>query len=309
LFDTLDTENVNDFEFTPKGKNHYTPEVYQTKLDNLSKVISELGTEMTPDGIALLGVSEIENKSVLEDLVIQPAIKHRNYQIVHYDSPDKRGVDVGFLYNPKYFKVDISESIRIENLFRPDGDTVFTRDILLVSGRLDGDPVHIFVNHWPSRSGGESRSAPLRNAAAMALRKKADSLEAHNPECKIIVLGDLNDDPNNDSVKKYLRAQSDKDKVKEGEMFNPMYKFFKKGFGTTAWQDAWSLFDQVIISKDLIKDDDGYFFHEARVFNKPYLTQKSGRFKGYPFRGYVGDNFTGGYSDHFPVFIYLIKRV
>jgi len=307
LFDTLDTPNVRDTEFTPKGKNLYTPEVYQTKLDNLSGVIAELGTELTPDGLAILGVCEIENRSVLEDLVVHPNIADRAYKIVHYDSADKRGIDVGLIYQEKYYKVEDSRRVRL-HIMKNKKDSLYTRDILLVSGLFDGEPLHVLVNHWPSRSGGEARSRPLRNAAAKAVRHVIDSLEQADPAAKVILMGDLNDDPNNESLKKYIRAKRKKEDTKNGQMFNPMYDFYKKGIGTTAWRDAWSLFDQILVSPSLLQDDDGYFFYKARIYNKRYLVQKTGRYKGYPFRTYSGGVFTGGYSDHFPVFIYLVKE-
>ncbi|HMQ49514.1 MAG TPA: endonuclease/exonuclease/phosphatase family protein [Saprospiraceae bacterium] len=307
LFDTLDTPDVNDFEFTPEGDNRYTPEVYREKLTNLSRVVAELGLELTPDGVALLGVSEIENRSVLEDFVQQPSVKARNYQIVHYDSPDRRGIDVGLLYNPKYYEVSSSASVPLY-LFDSNGDSIFTRDILLVSGLFDGEPLHVMVNHWPSRRGGEAATQPLRNAAALKCKTIADSIMAVDPSAKVIIMGDLNDDPSSPSVREVIQAKRKKEEVKAGGFFNPMYDYYKKGIGTLAYRDAWSLFDQLIISSTFLDGDKSeYQFYKAIVHNPPYLTQKEGAFKGYPFRTYAGNTYLGGYSDHFPVYLFIIK--
>lgn len=309
LFDTIDSPDTDDSEFLPNGQRRWTTEVYQEKLGNLSRVISELGTDMTPDGVAILGVAEIENRLVLEDLVKQEKLANRKYEIVHYDSPDERGIDVGLIYQPKYFKVLGSQAIPLV-IYGSDGERNFTRDILYVSGLLDGEPLHVLVNHWPSRRGGEAATAPYRNAAALVCKNVKDSLLTIDPNAKVIVMGDLNDDPNSPSVKQVLDAAGDKSKIKKGGFFNPMDTFFKQGIGTMAYQDAWSLFDQLILSQALVKErQEGYRFYKAQVHNKPYLIQKSGQFKGYPFRTFDYDNYIGGFSDHFPVYLMLVKAV
>ncbi|PKP38949.1 MAG: endonuclease, partial [Bacteroidetes bacterium HGW-Bacteroidetes-15] len=292
LFDTIDTPDVNDFEYTPEGPNKWNTSKYYSKLDNLAKVVSEIGTDYTPHGPAILGVSEIENSIVLEDLVKRKAIASRNYQIVHYDGPDKRGVDVALLYNPDYFKVTNSKSYR---LTIPGRDNFFSRDQLLVSGELHGDPIHFIVVHWPSRSGGESRSRPLRNAAAALGRHIIDSIQSIEPNAKVILMGDLNDNPDNESVLEILRALPDQDKMKDNDLYNPFYSLYKKGIGTLAWRDTWSLFDMVLPTKPLMETDySSYRFYKASVFNKTFLQQPSGRFKGYPFRTHAGGQYLGG---------------
>jgi hypothetical protein len=307
LFDPADDPDLDDAEFTPTGSYHYTEEIYLEKLDHLADVISRLGTEVTPDGVSLLGVSEIENRKVLEDLVAHPDIRDRNYQIVHYDSRDHRGIDVGLLYQGKYFQVDSSTVIPLITEVKPGGDTSFSRDILIVYGKIDGEPIAISVNHWPSRRGGEKATAPLRNKAA--------EINKHMVDCntiagmKTIVMGDFNDDPVNVSVKDILRASGSSEKLIHKQMFNPFYTDFRRGNGTTAYQDAWSLFDQIILSSNLTNDKTGYHFYKSRVFNEPFLTQKMGQYKGYPFRTYSGSAYIGGYSDHFPVYVFLIKRI
>lgn len=310
LFDTLDTENVRDTEFTPKGSKVYNSALYHDKLNNLSSVIAEVGTELTPDGLAILGVAEIENRSVLEDLVEQNRLKSRNYQIVHFDSPDKRGIDVGLLYQPKYFEVTSSRNIALM-LEDDKGERIFTRDVLFVSGLFDGEKIHILVNHWPSRRGGEERSSPLREQGAALCKTVVDSLTLADPMAKIILMGDLNDNPTNRSVKQILNAKRDKSKVPEHGIYNPYINMYKKGYGSNAWRDTWSLFDQIMVSEDFINGDkkEGYQFYQAKVFNESYLVQKTGQYKGYPFRTFVGDSYQGGYSDHFPAYIYLVKEI
>ncbi len=309
LFDTEDDPLIRDEEFTPDGKRHWTEELYKDKQKNLAKVISEMGTDLTPDGVAILGVSEIENRLVLEDFVKQPAVAGRNYQIVHYDSPDERGIDVGLLYQPKYFTVTGSRAIPLF-IYRDDGTRNFTRDVLHVRGEMEGEELHILVNHWPSRSGGEKRSRPGRNAAALLCKQVVDSLQQLDPNVKVIIMGDMNDDPVSPSIKQVLACKNKKENVKTGDLYNPMTEFYKKGFGTTAWRDAWSLFDQVIVSSGIVaKKQSGYRFYKAVVHNKPYLIQKTGKYKGYPFRTFNFDNYMSGYSDHLPVYIYLIKEL
>jgi hypothetical protein len=307
LFDTLDSPDTDDLEFTPTGPNLYNSKVYYDKLSHLSKVLGEIATEVTPDGPAIIGVSEIENRSVLEDLVKQPSIAKRGYKILHQDSKDARGVDVGFLYQPKYFIPDTVFFISLQT--NDPGDTTrFSRDILFAIGELEGEKIVITVNHWPSRRGGEQNTAHLRNKAAMINRSVLDSLALNLHIVNSIVMGDLNDDPVNDSVRKYLKSGRTVDASDGKEMFNPMEDFYKKGLGTTAYHDAWSLFDQIILSKELASSDTGFHFYKAAVFNPLYLTQKSGEFKGYPFRTYADGAYAGGYSDHFPVYVLLVKE-
>lgn len=308
LFDTINDPLINDEEFLPTGTKLYSGKVYKDKLSNLSQVISQLALEETADGVAMLGVAEIENKSVLEDLVKQPKLKDRNYQIVHYDSPDLRGIDVGLLYNPSYFKVIESGSLNVP-LTNPDGSSYATRDVLWVYGLFHGEPMHVFVNHWPSRRGGEEASAPGRALAAGVAKAKIDSIRTKSPDAKIILMGDLNDDPLSPSVTEVLKATDDSASIKPTQMFNPWTGYYKKGIGTLAYNDAWNLFDQVIITPSFLNQQQkGFFFQKAVIFNRPYLLQKSGRYKGYPFRTYDFDIYMSGYSDHFPVYIVLLKK-
>jgi hypothetical protein len=309
LFDTYDDPKINDEEFLPEGLRVWTKERYEEKLKNLARVISELGTELTPDGVAILGVAEIENRRVLEAFVKQKVVADRNYEIVHYDSPDFRGIDVALLYQPKYFKVSGSRPIPVV-IYAENGERIFTRDILYVSGELNGEKVHILVNHWPSRRSGEKATRPLRNAAAMICKNVKDSLVSIDPAAKVIVMGDLNDDPVSPSIKDVLACKNSVEKTEEGDFFNPWFEFYKNGIGTMAYQDAWSLFDQIILSAGLVEGaGNTYRFYKAVVHNKPYLIQKTGQFKGYPFRTFDFDNYIAGYSDHFPVYVFLIREL
>lgn len=306
LYDTLDTDNVSDFEFTPEGPNNWNTPKYYEKLDRLGEVMMMMATEGTPDGLAIIGLAEIENSLVLEDLVKSKRMESRGYKYVHIDGPDRRGVDVAMLYNPQYFQVTNTKSYTLKN---PKDEDFKTRDQLMVSGKLLGESVHVIVCHWPSRRGGEKRSAPLRNLAGQLARNIVDSIHrVEGPNAKIIVMGDLNDDPRNKSVTQFLGATGDIAKLNEKTMYNPFYELYNNGIGSLAWQDVWNLFDQIIVSPNLAnKNQDGWHFVKAKVFNKPMLQQPDGRFKGYPWRSYAGGQYQGGYSDHFPTYIFLEK--
>lgn len=307
FYDTVDNPNVDDQEFLPTGPKNYNSATYWNKVDHLATVISQIGTEFTPDGPALLGVAEIENDTVLNDLVHNDRIKNRNYHFVHYDSRDLRGVDVGLLYNPKYFTVLDSRKLYVK--LDEDGEVIYTRDVLWVKGIFDGDTINVFVNHWPSRRGGEERSAPRRAAAAKVDKDFIDSIQAVTPAAKIVVMGDLNDDPVSPSVKKVLGAKGKMEDVQEGGLYNPWVNMYKNGYGTLAYQDAWGLFDQIMISYSwLDKSQQGYFYSKASIFNKEFLVENIGKYKGYPMRTWDGNLYRGGYSDHFPTYIVMLKK-
>ncbi len=309
LFDTLPSETTNDRDFLPQGRLAWNSEKYWSKQANMAKVISQLATDVTPDGVALLGVAEAENRAVLEDLVAQPALKERNYQIVHYESPDERGIDVALLYQPKYFRVLGSQAIPVPLQDPQTGARDFTRDVLYVAGLFQGDTLHVMVCHWPSRRGGETGSVWMRAAAAQVCRNVADSLLARNELAKIIVMGDLNDDPINPSLTKVLRAAKSTDKMAAGDLYNPMYSLYQSGNGTLAYRDSWNLFDQVIVSKGLVwKQAGGWQLLRAVVFRESWMFQEEGAFRGYPLRTFVGDMFLNGYSDHLPVYILVVKK-
>ncbi|MDC8000975.1 endonuclease/exonuclease/phosphatase family protein [Aequorivita todarodis] len=309
LFDYEDDPITFDDDRTPEGKDHWTKEIYEAKLANMAKVISEIGEDVTGTSPAIIGVSEIENRRVLEDLLNQEPLVNKDYGIVHFDSPDRRGIDVALLYRKKLFTPTNYKAYEL--VLYDDQDRskrIYTRDQLLVSGMLDGEKISIIVNHWPSRSGGEERSRPKRIKAAELNKHIMDSLFSEDPYAKIITMGDLNDDPISPSVKDVLKTKNKKEDLKLKELYNPMENMYKKGMGTLAYRDAWNLFDQIIISTELAKKEySSYRFYKAGIFNKNYLTTPRGQYKGYPFRSFV-NGYTGGYSDHFPVFVYLIKE-
>jgi hypothetical protein len=306
LYDTINDPEIDDEDFLPNGAYAYTGKIYNTKLQHLEEVISKIGVDKNSDGFAILGTAEIENDRVLTDLCNQPWLKERKIKFVQFNSPDRRGIDVALLYNPAYFKVLSAEALPV--LLPQDGSgKEFTRDVLHVMGKLRGDTVHVFVNHWPSRRGGEAASAPKRNLAAGVCRAYYDSLIKINPNVKTIVMGDLNDDPTNESIVKVLGAVGALKNVKGTKMFNPFYDFYQNGIGTLAFQDAWGLFDQIILSPGLAVKNRGagIKYQSARVFNESFLIEKFGQYRGYPKRSFVGSTWNDGYSDHFPSLIYM----
>ncbi|MDR1503829.1 MAG: endonuclease/exonuclease/phosphatase family protein [Prevotella sp.] len=305
LFDTEKDPDINDDEFTSQGANNWTDGKYKKKLGNMAYAIDKIGKKYCPEGVAILGVSEIENKRVLEDLVNTDPIRHVNFQIIHYDSPDRRGIDVALLYNPKLFQVTSS---KIYPFIWPADTTFKSRDQLLVSGTLLGEQIHIIVNHWPSRFGG-NKSSEYREHAAAIVKHIGDSLYAENPKSKIIIMGDLNDDPTDISVKDVLSARKKQNEVEKHGYFNTMWNFYEKGIGSIGYQGKWSLFDQIIISEPLLgRDRSELKFWKAEVFNRDFLIQKEGKNKGYPHRTFSQSTFINGYSDHLPTLIYLVKE-
>jgi len=307
LFDTIDSPDINDEEFTPQGPKQWGTRRYLTKLYRIGEVISKVGTELTPDGPAILGLSEVENRAVLVDLVNNHFIRDRNYQIVHYNGPDQRGIDVALIYNPKYFRYISSKP---HPLTIPDMPDFSTRDQLLVTGELLGERIHLIVVHWPSRVGGERRSRPLRFAAADLSRAIIDSIQLAEPGAKVILMGDFNDDPTDISIRRHLRAKGNYKKLQENDLFKPFEELYRMGIGSLAWRDAWNLFDMHLLTPSLVGRDRSTFkFHQAVVFNPPFLRQQTGRFRGYPFRSFSGDFYQSGYSDHFPTYIFLNREL
>lgn len=325
LFDIYDDANTNDDEWTPNGAQHWTKEKYDQKLKNLSRVLSEIGLPENSNAPVLIGCSEVENRGVLEDLIKQEKITGYDYGIIHFDSPDQRGIDVALLYQKKYFRPtsftniplviyknniiveDNNEGLEDVEIKKTNKNRIFTRDQLLVSGFLENEEIHIIVNHWPSRSGGEKISSPFREAAGRLNRKIIDSLQQINPNTKVITMGDLNDGPFNKSIKEALGAKAKKAEVPEFGVFNPFEEMAAKGMGTLAFRDSWDIFDQIIMTESFIKPDFSTFqFWKAGIFKQPYLIQTSGKYKGYPLRNTLSE---AGFSDHFPVYIYLLREV
>ena len=306
LYDTIDDPITDDKEFLPDGIQNWNTAKFNLKIEHMPEAISKIGQEVVPGGPAIIGLSEIENRGVLEALINSDNLKSKNYGIVHYNSPDRRGVDVGLLYKKSRFTVEGSMSIPLRT-----SDTSFrTRDQLLVWGKLDGEEIYFLVNHWPSRRGGEQGSAPKRKAAAELARHTVDSLMKINPNVKIIIMGDLNDNPNNASITKYLKAKGKPEEVVAGDLYSPMIKLYRDGIGSYAYRDSWDLFDQIIISFALMGTDYSSFrLMKTKIFNEAFLKQKTGTFTGYPWRTAAGGQYLGGYSDHFPVYGILGKEV
>lgn len=303
LFDTESDTLINDDEFTTGGANRWTPEKYRKKQLNMAKVIARLGKKYCPNGPAIIGLCELENRKVLEDLAKQPALIDKGYGIVHYDSPDRRGVDVAMLYNPELFTVVSSKVLHYHLDRLPD---YTTRDVLLVSGKMAGEDIHVFVNHWPSRYGG--KSSELREHAASIVRQAVDSLYALDEQAKIIIMGDLNDDPTDRSVRVVLNAKKLPHQVEEGGLFNTMWMHYDRGIGSLGYQGKWNLFDQIIVSNPLLGDNRSSLkFWKSEIYNPEFLITQEGRYKGYPFRTFSGNVFQNGFSDHFPTLIYLVK--
>lgn len=326
LFDTINNPN-NDEEWLPNGAQNWTSKKYHQKLVNLSRVLSEIGSTENTNSPTLIGGCEIENRGVLEDLIKEPKMAIHDYGIVHFDSPDKRGIDVALLYQKKHFKPTSYVNIPLliyrketkakdkeseedkadkDKIEAKAGERVYTRDVLLVTGFLDGEEVNVMVNHWPSRSGGEKKSSPFREEAGRLNRKIMDSIYKINPNAKIITMGDLNDGSYNKSVKEGIGAKLKKSEVKEFGIYNPFEQMAKEGNASLFYRDAGDIFDQIMVSETLIRKEYSTFeYWKAGIYNKPYMITKTGQYKGYPLRHGANEV---GFSDHFPVYIYLIKE-
>jgi len=327
FFDTVNDPKINDEDFI------YTQANYEKKIDNLARVISGIGTnDMQKNAPIILGVCEIENRRVLEDLIKHPLLVNLGYAIIHFDSPDRRGIDTGFLYQKKYFNPTSFQNYPLiisddtpdkkdkdKNKVEADSDDnavdaetkrIYTRDQILMTGIMDGEEMSFIVNHWPSRSGGEKRSSPRREAAAALNKKLIDSLQAINPRAKVFTMGDLNDGPYNKSVKEILGAKEEEKDVKPLGLYNPAGKMLKKGIGTLAHRDPWDFFDQIIFTEPLLpKDANDYAswkYWKAGVYKKPFMIQQTGQYKGYALRN---SSDGPGFSDHFPSYVYIIKEM
>jgi hypothetical protein len=304
LFDTINDPNTNDDEFTPKGTKAWYFGRYLEKLDHIYKTITAVGEWDAP---ALVGFCEIENRTVLYDLVSKtPFIKH-GYEIVHQDSPDKRGIDVGVIYHPKLFKLISFSAIRVD--ITQDSSST-TRDILYVKGKLfKKDTVHVFINHWPSRSGGQAKSEPRRIIAANTLRTKVDSIFATNTNANIIIMGDFNDEPGDKSIYETLGAKEDSIPKSNTGLYNGMYSYYKKEIGTEKFQEHWHCLDQVIMSYPLLNKSNPVYMQSPSIFKASWLIEVDKKYLGeMPYRTYAGPKYLGGYSDHLPVYVDIINN-
>lgn len=310
LFDYTHDKGKNDYEFLPDGSYHWNEMKYTHKLHNMARVLSEMGTDKIPDGCAFIGVSEVENAHCLTDLVAQPALKARGFKFCHIEGPDRRGVDCALLYNPKYFSVKNVKLVPYVPELAKDS-TFKTRGFLTVSGELAGEHVTVIVCHWPSRFQGSF----YRETAGKEVRVLKDSLLRDDPNVKVFVMGDMNDDPTNRSMHEGLGAKEDIDKVKAGEMYNPWYNTLVLGHtGTLKYNGSWNLFDQIVMTPNLLnqngkKDFTTLKYISHQIFRRDYLFQDTGKYKGNTKRTTAGGVWLDGYSDHLPVVVYLAKEV
>ena len=309
LFDIYDDPETHDEEFLPEGVKKWNEIKYQKKLSNMERVIFDMAS-IQRDYPIVIGVSEIENRTVLEDFVSQPKIKGANYRICHFDSPDARGVDCAFLYRADVFKLEGSDNIKLEVEGLPD---FRTRDLVVMWGTIDGEPFYFLVSHWPSRLGGKEASQFKRDACAKQIRQIKDSLLAANPATKVIVMGDFNDDATDASLEKIMGAKGKTKNLEKGDFFNPFVQMLRAGLGTLAYQDSWNLFDNICVTENLVNNEEGKLRlikgkkYYGNIFTRPYMIQQEGQSKGYPLRTFVTNNFQNGFSDHFPVYIYIGK--
>lgn len=297
-------------EFSPQGPKAWNTEKYNQKLRNISKVISNLGASITKTAPVVVGMAEIENRQILEDLVNQPALKPFNYGVVHYNSWDKRGIDVGLIYQKSRFKVLETHKYELVT-YDSDGTRDYTRDILRVTGLLDGEEISFIVNHWPSRRGGEAVSSPKRKAAGELLKAIFAEMREKNPNAKVIAMGDFNDDPVDKSFSEGVRAKGDIKHLNPDDIYNAMLPLYKAGQGTLAYRDSWNLFDQLLFSQPLIGNDyQSYQMYKTEIYSPSYLISQEGSYKGFPSRMFGGNKYNyNGYSDHFPVFTVLLKQI
>lgn len=321
LFDIYDDPVKNDDEFLPEGKNKWTQEKYDIKQRNMAKVIAEMAKN-NGRWHTILGVSEIENRLVLEDLVSQESIAEANYQIVHYDSPDRRGVDVGLLYKPDQFTYLDSEAIPFtfegSDIDFSDTNTEYfrTRDILMVHGLIAGEQFAFYVMHLPSRIGGKGGN--LRSRGAEIAYAHAMEMEEKYPGIKIVMMGDMNDDPFDESMVTYLHGKESIAEMTPQDYYNPYLSMIKAGYGSLCYQGTWCIYDQELINYNLAVAPEGGLkiqpvtkgrgvWYDGVIFKRPFMTTQKGQYKGYPFRTFSNGAFVGGYSDHYPTYIVVGK--
>ncbi len=307
LFDTENDPEKLDDEFTPDGKREWDEKRYNKKLKRISKVLNEINSKELPE---IIGLCEVENLKVLEDLISQAKLKDGNYGIVHKDSPDMRGIDVALLYRQDEFKVLSQENLEVKALL---SDMSRTRDILYVKGKTNNSEIfHIFVNHWSSRRGGLRKTEQKRITAATILRKRISRILSLNPNSKIFIMGDFNDEPTNSSVSNILKANNKRTNSETKELYNLLYDRHNiLGEGTQNYKGRWYMFDQLIVSQFVLKDKDGYQigFNGGHVFNEKFLLYRNTKIgKFVPERTFQGKKYIGGYSDHLPVYMILRKK-
>ena len=299
LFDTFDDPKVPDEEFLPGSEKDWNIERYQKKLEDISRVISEINSRELPE---LVGLVEVENQAVLEDLVRTGKLKGQ-YGIVHEESPDYRGIDVALIYRKDAFTETVHEVLPVNF---PDDPNFKTRDILYVTGKAGGKILHIFVNHWPSRIGGNDKTEPKRILAASVLKAKVDQVLADDPKAKIIIMGDMNDEPDNKSLEEILGAKSPDSGA---ELVNLMSPDDKLNQGTYLYSGNWNMLDNLVVSKAMLKGSGIKIENnKGNIFRNEWMiyTNRSGEKS--PNRTYVSNKYVAGVSDHFPVYFKLIVK-
>ncbi len=300
LFDTLNDPAINDEEFLPDTPKTWNRVRYEAKLDKLAEVIAGMAHGKGPD---FLGLCEVENASVVAALCQQKRLKKLRYQYVHFDSPDGRGIDVAFLYKKGSLK---NVGARTAYLHDPGEPKFKTRDILVVNGTLkNGQQAFFLVNHWPSRVGGQEKSAPKRALAARLARTVYDSIKSTQPAAAVFILGDLNDEATDSSVYQVLRTDSAENG--QGDLFNPFYSLQKNGEGSIVYQRKYQQIDHIIVSGSTLGPQAkvAYVSGSAGVYKPDFLRETNEKYKGNPWRTYAGKNYLGGYSDHFAIYLQI----
>lgn len=299
LFDTFNDKHTHDEDFLPTSDKRWTPKRYKKKVRKLGYAISQIGKGTSKKSPAIVGLAEVENKLVIEDLLESKFLRDLNYDLLHYDSPDERGIDVALIYNKDAFEVLNSEVFPLD-LFDEDGSRDYTRDILLVEGMLDGEKIFVIVNHWPSRRQGVELTEPTRILASDKVLEIIEQINSDEDDPHIMIMGDFNDDPFSKSIKNLVNNQ---------DLFNPMETLLSYSRGSLNHRFQWNLFDQILITTNFFEyQPDKLRFSKANIFDKEFLKQFRGKHKGNPFRTYVGRKYKGGYSDHFPVYVHLKKK-
>ena len=299
LFDTFDDRQTHDDDYTPMSEKKWTLKRYNKKVRKLGYVISEIGSKVSKKVPVIVGLAEVENKTVIEDLIDSKFLKTHPYDYVHYDSPDERGIDVAMLYHKDYFKLNWSEVYPLE-LYKEDGSRDYTRDILVVNGLLNGEVMHVIINHWPSRREGVVKTQASRLRASDKVLEIVKAIKTKNSNAKILIMGDFNDGPDNKSVKQLTYKE---------DLYNPMEQLRSFHRGSLNYKFKWNLFDQILCSTNFFEHKHNkHSFSKANIFDKEFLKQFKGKFKGNPFRTYAGKAYKGGYSDHFPVYLFLKQK-
>ena len=318
LFDTLHDDGHNDYEYLPDGANAWGTLKYTNKLHNMAKVLSQLGTEITTKtgefrkvckSPAIVGVSEVENIHVLEDLLKEPALRDKGWKILHIEGPDYRGVDCAFFYDPTQFEL---KNYHLTQYVYENGDTTrHTRGFLLASGQIAGENCHFIVVHWPSRAAGSE----FREMGGRQVKVMVDSIQAEDPDAKIVIMGDLNDDPNNKSITEGLRAKHNIKDCHSLDLYNPWWDMlYKVGQGTLLYDGKWNLFDQIIFTENLLNKDDSrkdytqLKFYKNEIYLRDYLMTQEGKTKGAPKRTHASGVWLNGYSDHLPTEVFFVKQ-